>query len=162
MDLTGSWNPPESWPESSPPLPGWERLPNGSWHNPHAEDPEADAASTQPDTADAQRRPVPDTPTASIPSLDTLSGDHEQPSAEPARERAQADSVATTPATNVDAGVAARKPTPALQFATTEAIYVVSPVDEAQLRRRAIGAAIVSALLTVMIGGGLVVLLAIL
>jgi hypothetical protein len=31
MDLEGQWNPPEEWPESSPPLPGWTRSAEGLW-----------------------------------------------------------------------------------------------------------------------------------
>lgn len=34
MDLEGSWNPPEDWPETSPPLPGWVRGESGSWSGP--------------------------------------------------------------------------------------------------------------------------------
>jgi len=34
MDLEGTWNPPEEWPETSPPLPGWVRGDGGSWHEP--------------------------------------------------------------------------------------------------------------------------------
>ena len=36
MDLEGMWNPPETWPESSPPLPGWVRGPDGKWSAPTA------------------------------------------------------------------------------------------------------------------------------
>ncbi len=34
MDLEGQWNPPEEWPESSPPLPGWIRGTDGLWTEP--------------------------------------------------------------------------------------------------------------------------------
>ena len=34
MDSTGGWNPPENWPESTPPLPGWIRGTNGLWSAP--------------------------------------------------------------------------------------------------------------------------------
>ena len=34
MDSDGSWNPPETWPESTPPLPGWVRSTNGLWSKP--------------------------------------------------------------------------------------------------------------------------------
>ncbi len=31
MDSEGGWNPPETWPEATPPLPGWVRNANGEW-----------------------------------------------------------------------------------------------------------------------------------
>jgi len=34
MDVEGVWNPPELWPESSPPLPGWTRDERGHWREP--------------------------------------------------------------------------------------------------------------------------------
>lgn len=34
MDPQGGWNPPENWPESTPPLPGWIRGSNGLWSSP--------------------------------------------------------------------------------------------------------------------------------
>ncbi len=34
MASDGGWNPPEMWPESTPPLPGWVRQPDGSWKAP--------------------------------------------------------------------------------------------------------------------------------
>lgn len=34
MDRDGVWNPPELWPEDSPPLPGWTRTDDGRWIEP--------------------------------------------------------------------------------------------------------------------------------
>jgi hypothetical protein len=34
MDVEGVWNPPELWPEASPPLPGWTRDEKGRWNEP--------------------------------------------------------------------------------------------------------------------------------
>lgn len=34
MDLDGDWNPPEEWPESTPPLPGWTQTGDGRWEPP--------------------------------------------------------------------------------------------------------------------------------
>lgn len=34
MAPDGGWNPPEMWPEATPPLPGWVRLGNGRWSAP--------------------------------------------------------------------------------------------------------------------------------
>ncbi|NNC79434.1 MAG: hypothetical protein HKN94_04700 [Acidimicrobiales bacterium] len=34
MDREGVWNPPELWPESAPPLPGWTRNVDGRWMEP--------------------------------------------------------------------------------------------------------------------------------
>ena len=31
MGLDGEWKPPQDWPESTPPLPGWVRGPDGRW-----------------------------------------------------------------------------------------------------------------------------------
>ena len=36
MDPAGGWKPPEQWPESTPPIPGWVRSSNGLWSEPHA------------------------------------------------------------------------------------------------------------------------------
>ena len=36
MALDGGWNPPEMWPESTPPLPGWVRRADGRWSAPDA------------------------------------------------------------------------------------------------------------------------------
>ncbi len=36
MDQSGVWNPPEMWPESSPPLAGWVRKRDGRWGPPEA------------------------------------------------------------------------------------------------------------------------------
>lgn len=33
MDLDGAWKPPQEWPESTPPLPGWRRNADGLWTN---------------------------------------------------------------------------------------------------------------------------------
>lgn len=34
MDRDGGWNPPELWPETTPPLPGWVRNEKGRWEAP--------------------------------------------------------------------------------------------------------------------------------
>lgn len=44
MGSDGGWNPPEMWPESTPPLPGWIRQPDGSWKAPVEQPPEAESA----------------------------------------------------------------------------------------------------------------------
>ena len=44
MDRDGGWNPPELWPESTPPLPGWVRNDKARWEAP----PEVDDADTLP------------------------------------------------------------------------------------------------------------------
>ena len=36
MAPDGGWNPPEMWPEASPPLPGWVRGADGMWSSPEA------------------------------------------------------------------------------------------------------------------------------
>lgn len=42
MALDGGWNPPELWPESTPPLPGWVRGADGRWSAPAEPAPVAD------------------------------------------------------------------------------------------------------------------------
>jgi len=51
MDLEGTWNPPEEWPETSPPLPGWVRGDGGSWHEPS----DPIESSTESEPASVQR-----------------------------------------------------------------------------------------------------------
>ena len=57
MDLEGGWNPPETWPEPSPPLPGWIRSVDGRWV---PRDGEAEAAAAAEDDGagieDAEQR----------------------------------------------------------------------------------------------------------
>ena len=162
MDLNGSWNPPESWPESSPPLPGWERLPDGSWYNPHAN--EDSSSGTSLDEADAsQQRPVPDTPIATIPSLDTLSGDHETTRSQPTNDSQAASDSSSAPrdkAAKPEKVTAKKTSVAPLQFAETEANYVEPSITIAQLQKKAILAALGAAILVLMIGGGIVILLA--
>lgn len=45
MALDGGWNPPELWPESTPPLPGWVRGVNGRWSAPTEPAPVVDAGT---------------------------------------------------------------------------------------------------------------------
>ena len=59
MDLDGQWNPPELWPEASPPLPGWIRAADGNWHAPATDDDSA-----------VQTAPVSNDQTNAIASLD--------------------------------------------------------------------------------------------
>lgn len=51
MDLDGEWKPPQEWPESTPPLPGWTRNADGLWTNQEIE--EVQAAATTEDAARA-------------------------------------------------------------------------------------------------------------
>ena len=138
MDLDGQWNPPESWPESSPPLPGWTRDSAGMWSAPTT----ADLEDTLEDTAAPAARPVPEgstTPeeTPAIPLLPTIS----EP--EPAPQR---------PAAKVESS---------LRFADTQA--APRPDEEAErMMRRATNAAIIAAVIATMLAAGIVVLLALL
>ena len=43
MASDGGWNPPEMWPESTPPLPGWVRQADGSWKAPLERPPEPES-----------------------------------------------------------------------------------------------------------------------
>ena len=136
MDLDGQWNPPESWPESSPPLPGWVRDNSGMWSAPTTGDLE--------DTVVPTTRPVPegsaaaeDSPT--IPALPTI----QEPVA-----------AASMPSMK-------RTVEPSLRFAETQA--APQPDEEAaRMMRRATNAAIIAAVTASMLAAGIVVLLALL
>lgn len=163
MDLDGSWNPPESWPESSPPLPGWIRSADGTWHEPtgtattlvetKVDDVQqlagSDAAQVE-DVAVPTQRPVPDTGADSGPV------DATTPAA--AIEDVNQAPVELPP---VEIAPPTQKPVPAptLQFSDMEAV-VQPTIDEARLVRRAIRAAIIAGVLAAMIGIGLALLLA--
>jgi hypothetical protein len=80
MDLEGQWNPPEEWPESSPPLPGWIRGADGLWTEP-AEVDDNKAESTIRTNGDVRTngaptglgiRPMPDVAPATVPPLESL------------------------------------------------------------------------------------------
>ena len=51
MDLDGAWNPPELWPESTPPLPGWSRAADGSWVAPVEEPSDDEEIVDEPNAA---------------------------------------------------------------------------------------------------------------
>lgn len=133
MDLDGSWQPPESWPESSPPLPGWLRAPDGSWHGPDqtGDDLELDALD---EPVVSLQRPIPETDAESAtPELDLP--------------------VVIPP-------TAPRKPVaPTLQFSGMEAVLHPT-IDDRTGRNRAIRAGIIAAVLATMFGIGLALLLA--
>lgn len=63
MDRDGGWNPPELWPETTPPLPGWVRNENGRWEAPMevVEDPDGkrviDLTASKPSSPAAVRTP---------------------------------------------------------------------------------------------------------
>ena len=50
MDLEGGWNPPDTWPDASPPLPGWTQSDDGQWVSPTA----AELAPNDADSAIAE------------------------------------------------------------------------------------------------------------
>ena len=134
MDLDGQWNPPESWPESSPPLPGWVRDSSGMWSAPTTGDLE--------DTVVPTTRPVPEgSPVDQAPSIPNLPNIHEpeQAPSKPAKKTVE----------------------PSLRFAETQASP--QPDEEAaRMMRRATNAAIIAAVTASMLAAGIVVILALL
>ena len=54
MDLEGGWNPPEEWPEATPPLPGWVRGDDNRWRPPT--DDEGAVREPSPSEVEAERR----------------------------------------------------------------------------------------------------------
>lgn len=66
MDPDGNWNPPEAWPESTPPLPDWVRDENGRWHAPDV--PAPAALEAVPDLEEPEPAPTVDpAPTSASP-----------------------------------------------------------------------------------------------
>ena len=132
MDLDGSWQPPESWPESSPPLPGWLRAPDGSWYSPEQADDGAALDNAVEEPVVSPQRPIPETDSESAtPKLEAVT-----PSPAP------------------------REPVAAtLQFSGMEAVLHPTMDDRTGINR-AIRAGIIAAVLATMIGIGLALLLA--
>ncbi len=66
MDPEGNWNPPEIWPESTPPLPDWVRDAEGRWHAPDDAPPAAltvvpePPVEAEPEVADAAAAVAPE------------------------------------------------------------------------------------------------------
>ena len=148
MDLDGQWNPPESWPESSPPLPGWRRASDGSWAPPipTPESVSEDFAVAEPDTDDVglpAERPEPDVGRPALTMPPGTSPRHVPPSA--SRELTS------------DSGPR----TPTLQFSETEATLQPA-LDDRQLRSSAIMSVGLMAVLALGVAALIVAVLALL
>ena len=148
MDLDGQWNPPELWPEASPPLPGWIRAADGNWHAPATDDDSA-----------VQTTPVSNDQTNAIASLDTSapavdSTPQQRPVPETMRYMRPAAAQSSEP----------EMPAPkSLNLEFSEVEFFVQPeFDEERMRKRAIVAALVSAVLAIAIAAIIVTLLALL
>jgi len=137
MDLDGTWNPPEEWPDSNPPLPGWVQGNDGRWGPP--EEPAPKRHFTRP-VADVSNPVVSGTTEAATEPTPEVAH-------EPAVEAASATPV--TPPT---------QPVPSLGFSDAVAQPRTIETDRIE-RRRALVAAALAALLAVVLAGGLVVLL---
>ena len=74
MDLEGGWNPPEEWPEPTPPLPGWVRNDEGSWRPPTDEE-GAVREPTPSEVAEDQRS----VPNHRVPRATAQEPDHRSP-----------------------------------------------------------------------------------
>jgi hypothetical protein len=148
MDLEGQWNPPEEWPEATPPLPGWTRGHDGLWSQPafienlHKDN---DGSTAGKLTQSTTKRPVLDIGMSSIPSLDSLKHDAEVQKV-PERRVAEDRRTAPTKAENV------------LTFG--DAIAHMPLVDDRdRVWRRAIMSATLAAVTASMLAAGLVLLL---
>lgn len=144
MDLDGSWKPPESWPESSPPLPGWVRLSDGTWYDPAQQASSTESVVGQDTVAEADVSDLSTTP-ASRPVPDTAAGATSEPQ------------VSVTPPSPPSTQTEA--PARTLQFSETQAV-VQPTVEDDQILERAIRAAIIAGVLAAAIGIGLGLLLA--
>jgi len=148
MDLEGQWNPPESWPESSPPLPGWRRASDGSWAPPipAPESVSEDFTSAEPNVdhvGPPAVRPEPDVARPALTMPPGTSPRHIPPSAsqEPTDET--------------------KPKTPTLQFSETEATLQPT-VDDRQLRSSAIMSVALMAVLALAVAALIVAVLALL
>jgi len=163
MDLDGSWKPPESWPESSPPLPGWTRAVDGSWQAPNENlsdvlvDVELEAAEAAHAAAELDETEEQAPPTRPIP--ETASTPATPPTAAPVTPATPA-----IPAPRSTPEPAAPEPTKTvaaqstLQFSGTEAV-VVPFEDDGWMTKKAIRAGFISVVLAAMISTGLILLL---
>jgi hypothetical protein len=162
MDLEGQWNPPEEWPESSPPLPGWTRCVDGLWTEP-VEGAVEDDGDEVTDVAEATAktnghlradgapaeltiRPIPDITPPTVPPLESLTAPAvfgTELDAEHPPDRQGADGSKTSKA--------------GLSFSETTA-DLYKP-DEERDRRQALTAAILAAITASMFATGLVLLL---
>lgn len=155
MDLDGQWNPPEEWPEATPPLPGWVRDADGFWTEPPELDECADPEAPPPEPTG---RPIPEVtlpPEVSIPSIQSLDTptDTDPPTSDVTHYQLLAD-ITPPPIPNKQA------PTPrqsALTF--SEATATLSFDDDRRSRRRAASAALLAAVTASMVAAGLVLLL---
>lgn len=139
MDLDGQWNPPEQWPESTPPLPGWVRASDGSWGPPSL----GEATDSETLAASGSTPPIPEAPA--------------NPEATPG-EKAFA-SYEPSPISPVQPQVA-RPDKHGLGLSFSEATAHYDETQDLQkARRRAWLAAFAAACLAAVLAGGIVVLL---
>ena len=133
MDPEGNWNPPELWPESTPPLPGWVRDADGRWH---ASDDPPPAALTV------------------VPELDAEPASSADDTSVPEAEVAAA---ATAPAR---ASVRPPRTAASLSYAAyTKLEPTEAPAPLGVTLKRALFAALGAAITAAMIGAGLTVLI---
>lgn len=165
MDLDGQWNPPEEWPESNPPLPGWTRGPDGLWSDPRLGLDTDDDLAAELDTdapPNTPRRPQPERPV--IPSLESLQGEDVAPVVPetPADERettAEAEPLVERRVSNEDRRGAPTPRESALSFAEATANLSTTLEADTRLRRQGLTAALLAAVTASMLGAGLVLLL---
>lgn len=150
MDLDGSWNPPESWPESSPPLPGWVRADDGKWQSPVDVVEPIELGIVTP-----AQRPIPDTPHASdtetLDELDVTEHDVETHDAETHDVEANPEPRSEQQSKPIP---------PPLQYAEADFLPPQPDVVAEAARNRAMRAALIAGVLAAMIGIGIGLLLA--
>ena len=130
LDPEGEWKPPEQWPESTPPLPGWTRNADGLWSNEAMNEldtpAEEDLAIDSPSISD-------DAPVTETPRID------DAPVAE------------TPPKSEASAGLG-------LTY-STDAVTGIVESSTGPLPERAIRAAVAAAVIAAMLGTGIVLLI---
>ena len=132
MDLDGQWKPPQEWPESTPPLPGWIRNADGMWSN--------EALQNLPNTETEIREPTVEM------NLEVV--DLTEPTTAPA---VATPSPAATPSVTPDA--------PRLSYSHDAIASDHIVQDHPALPRRALTAAVTAAIIAVMLGAGIVLLI---
>lgn len=146
MDQEGRWNPPEEWPDSNPPLPGWVQGSDGRWTAP-------DGASQLP-AFDIDDVP-PSRPIADV--ANPVAGDSPEPQLT-VEDPPSVEEIPTLEATPVHQPAHAEPALPSLGFSGAEAKPRTIEVAQAE-RRRALIAAALAALLAAALAGGIIVLI---
>lgn len=167
MDVEGQWQPPENWPESSPPLPGWVRTADGTWTAPTIPPP---AAPDSPPLTQSNGRPVAEPPRVTTARPQSVAPDHnpatskapDQPNPvdkPPADKEPERETFSLQKEKSVSARPdSVEEPRIGLGFAT-DVEHIDTQALEQDRNRRAFIAAVTAAVIAGMLGAGIVLLI---